>query len=612
MNHSLLFFRCLLGFPVLCDSAHILNLDRHGGTPALDSRTHRAFHVFPRPSFLEGPLGRSTGLSSKATLWKESVRNFMDVQYTASFDLGTPMRRVKLVFDTGSSDLWVSENASSFDDDSTWSTEHVGVERTQVLEYGKGSVEGEAGSDKVCLPTVPAALCIYDQPLILARAVNSINLTQMDGILGLAFAGISSSDTTFLHNLAQQFHDMSFGFFLSAAPNQSFVVFGERGEVMQHGPMGLQPHTVASVPVEQLAAMQEIMWENECLDFFTSHLFISPLLALIFGCFIWNSCRSEKYPRCCCICRGLCGCAWCLLAISLLITVFAIIKFSGAMIGEKTQHKSGFLDVGWWTFKTTARVSATVWHFSTYMGCVIPLLLIVSLCLYCCWHCCCRKCPRCCNGFLKVVAFVWFLFYTFSPLGISFPGPPLPFDAAVTAAVDTGTSLLMMPRHDGHRVASAMFGYLVGDCFWVSVGEMSQLLCDCSVAEQAEPLSFDIGGTRVTVAAQDMFIPVDETICLTGLGIGDLPFWILGDVFMRNFYVVHNYEQRSLDFFPKENAKAEQVELAVADAEVASSGSAWTILAVPGLLVGIAGGLVPWRVHSAREASGLQPLLEHA
>ena len=60
-------------------------------------------------------------------------------------------------------------------------------------------------------------MCVNDQPLILAEVVEDMTLTTMDGILGLAFVGISKSDTTFLHGHHRQFSKHEFRLFVAQA-----------------------------------------------------------------------------------------------------------------------------------------------------------------------------------------------------------------------------------------------------------------------------------------------------------------------------------------------------------------------------------------------------------
>lgn len=146
-------------------------------------------------------------------------------------------------------------------------------------------------------------------------------------------------------------------------------------------------------------------------------------------------------------------------------------------------------------------------------------------------------------------------------MGFNFVGLPIPFDAPVIAAVDSGTSLISLPRRDGHRVASAMFGHLVGQCFWVALGGNSILLCDCGAASEAHPLDLDIGGTPYQLRAGDMFQHVSGVgMCSAGLMLGDDPFWILGDVFMRNKYIVHNYKEQSMTFFARDAMASDSTE----------------------------------------------------
>merc|ERR1739848_755837 len=92
----------------------------------------------------------------------------------------------------------------------------------------------------------------------MAELVEDPNLRKagFDGILGLAFAGISKSShathtplANFLNNLAQQFDDFSFAFSLTNGTG-SYVMFGERSEVMRRGAVETQSQVVATAPIE--------------------------------------------------------------------------------------------------------------------------------------------------------------------------------------------------------------------------------------------------------------------------------------------------------------------------------------------------------------------------
>ncbi|CAK9022821.1 unnamed protein product [Durusdinium trenchii] len=162
----------------------------------------------------------------------ERLRNHKNLLYVGKVDIGEPAQEVTLVFDTGSSDLWVSDKAFTEQQSYTWQPTDYNV----AIMYGSGSVAGYYGTDKVCLQ--PSSLpCIPRQPIMLATVTLQIQLDYMDGILGLGFVGISHVHRTFLRNLNESFQDLTFAFQLRPDHSEggSFVYFGEFDEVMAQG-----------------------------------------------------------------------------------------------------------------------------------------------------------------------------------------------------------------------------------------------------------------------------------------------------------------------------------------------------------------------------------------
>jgi len=141
------------------------------------------------------------------------------------------------------------------------------------------------------------------------------------------------------------------------------------------------------------------------------------------------------------------------------------------------------------------------------------------------------------------------------------------FRGTVHAAIDSGTSLVIMPESQGHRVAAAMFGsHLSSDCVWQISGE---LLCMCDIVSEVRPLSLEIGGVRFRMTGHEMFLHTGhimengQELCMTGLGLAPgIDIWILGDVFMRNVYVAHNFHERTISLFPRPGFAAEVTGLA--------------------------------------------------
>jgi len=99
-----------------------------------------------------------------------------------------------------------------------------------------------------------------------------------------------------------------------------------------------------------------------------------------------------------------------------------------------------------------------------------------------------------------------------------------------TAIVDSGTSLLAGPKADVTAIASALGATSI-------LGK--EYTIDCS---KSYTMTFELAGTEFALDAQDLILSSSGGTCILGLMGMDIPapagpLWILGDVFMRKYYV---------------------------------------------------------------------------
>ncbi|XP_072498165.1 gastricsin-like isoform X2 [Notamacropus eugenii] len=131
----------------------------------------------------------------------EPLANYMDMSYYGEISIGTPAQNFLVLFDTGSSNLWVnsiycqSEACTTHpqfnpSDSSTFSSSG----QTFSIQYGTGSLTGIFGYDTVTIQ----GISITNQEFGLSETEpgSSFVYANFDGILGLAYPAISSGGAT--------------------------------------------------------------------------------------------------------------------------------------------------------------------------------------------------------------------------------------------------------------------------------------------------------------------------------------------------------------------------------------------------------------------------------
>uniref|UniRef100_A0A674JLE6 pepsin A n=1 Tax=Terrapene triunguis TaxID=2587831 RepID=A0A674JLE6_9SAUR len=165
----------------------------------------------------------------------EPLTNYMDIEYFGTISIGTPAQDFSVLFDTGSSNLWVpsvycsspactNHNRFNPSDSSTYEATSEKVS----IQYGTGSMTGILGYDTVQVGGIVDTNQIFG--LSETEPGSFLYYSPFDGILGLAFPSIASSGATpVFDNMMNEglvSQDLFSVYLSSDNKRGSFVMFG--------------------------------------------------------------------------------------------------------------------------------------------------------------------------------------------------------------------------------------------------------------------------------------------------------------------------------------------------------------------------------------------------
>jgi len=182
------------------------------------------------------------------------ITDYQDAQYYGPITIGTPAQPFKVVFDTGSSNLWVPSskcpitvpacdlhNKYHSDKSSTYKANGTAI----AIQYGSGAMKGFLSQDTV----VMGGLTVTGQTFAEATAEPGVSfiLSKFDGILGMAFVNISADGVTpvFYNMISQNLLEAKlFSVWLSKNPqgqNGGSLVLGGLDSTLYTGSINYVP-----------------------------------------------------------------------------------------------------------------------------------------------------------------------------------------------------------------------------------------------------------------------------------------------------------------------------------------------------------------------------------
>jgi hypothetical protein len=455
-----------------------------------------------------------------AVEYKGRIENIQDMLYVLDVQVGTPPKAARLIFDTGSSDMWIKSSAF---DPSESSTATIAGNRV-YLAYGKGSVSGTQAFDRVCFAKLVGnrtSLLNSDAAAAQAISLVSSNTFGLINASALNAFGVCDLDAFKRYVLTPGFKQAAEQCYQSSCSGMS-----SRAEAWCCE-MGCVVNVVdAKFPdcsglVDE--KWQQLKQKKGCNAIGPSAAPSTTTLcsvdqALLSADSVTDIGNDAFYD-------GLVGAAFPALSNEGETTFLQKIQQSGSF------NKFGFaLSLGDYFSDEKSYVT---------FGEVTDLI---------------QEAPGGASAGveLDVIGNSWSGYnYWVVPTVVKLGGTTM----SKNLFLDSGTSLLAMPSDD-FEVA---FAYMVpshnSDCKF-----MQNMYYVCACNATVEPLIFsftDIGGTAkqifVSIGKDSLFLPLGAGSCMLALmpGPSFSSMWILGDAFMRHVYAVHNPVDYRVTLFPR-------------------------------------------------------------
>ena len=231
------------------------------------------------------------------------LENLQNLQYFGNITLGSPPQPFTVLFDTGSSDLWIPStecNSSQFVAcinkhryNSVQSTNFKKLEEAFKIVYGVGYVSGNESSDVMGIGNVEVKDVVFGQANDLA---DHFLYSHFDGIFGMGFQILSQNNITppFVRMYQQRLiPDQSFSFGLNSQKQGSRLTLGGIDSNLIDGTVDVNYHQLfsasywailtESIQYNGMAARSKGIGIITIVDTGTSMLVLSPQIMQMFN-----------------------------------------------------------------------------------------------------------------------------------------------------------------------------------------------------------------------------------------------------------------------------------------------------------------------------------------
>lgn len=174
----------------------------------------------------------------------ENLVNVGNVQYFGEVQVGTPGQSLTVIFDTGSSDLWIPSSIYSSEESSTaHCPSTIDCDTPIDIQYEIGEVQGHEFADQLSI----GGCVVKEQDFVLAETTGGLDERYFDGVLGLAFPSLSHTNGgTVLEKLSSEAGITVLSFYISGEQDGSELVLGDpdsqwyRSETLAYSPVVVQ------------------------------------------------------------------------------------------------------------------------------------------------------------------------------------------------------------------------------------------------------------------------------------------------------------------------------------------------------------------------------------